>query len=569
MLKKVFSVFVFLILFVSFAFAELPEEYKKGKNQINKSMTEQYKKIAINNLEMWFSNNGISSSAPDGYWGLMFPKNSDQNLVYIDGPILSGMVGDSVRLIGSTYLSALQPGPSIQGVNPVDPRYRIYMVRKNWEELNPIDEFISGPGYTKVDYERDYNEWPIDMGAPYEVVNSNKIPKFIGDEQAWYVMNDFDFLSNQFYGSASCGTEWQALVWAYNESERALGNVIFKKYTIINKGKEPIENAYLSYWSDTDIGDATNDCAGSDTVLSLGYAYNGGVTDAVYGAVCPAIGYAFIQGPTVKSDNLNDVANWNFDKKPGYKNLGMTSFNFFAFRDTVGGGITQVVDIGSYLCGVEYYNLIQGYGKNGETRINPQTQEPCKFMFPGDPVTRSGWVWADGLPPWVPIDMYLNYFPRDVQITMSSGPFRLAVGDTQEVVIGIVVGQGADKLSSITVMKNYTLLAQKAYDENCSGSSVTTVNKPKEIPINYSLSQNYPNPFNPTTTIQYTIPKDEYVKLVVYDVTGKVVKELVNGHKSAGRYNVEFNASSYASGIYYYRIEAGQYKSVQKMMLLK
>jgi hypothetical protein len=102
-----------------------------------------------------------------------------------------------------------------------------------------------------------------------------------------------------------------------------------------------------------------------------------------------------------------------------------------------------------------------------------------------------------------------------------------------------------------------------------SSPNTMDVDEIEDLPTEYSLLQNYPNPFNPTTTIQYTIPKDEYVKLVVYDVTGKVVKELVNGHKSAGRYNVEFNASGYASGIYYYRIDAGTYKSVQKMMLVK
>jgi hypothetical protein len=91
----------------------------------------------------------------------------------------------------------------------------------------------------------------------------------------------------------------------------------------------------------------------------------------------------------------------------------------------------------------------------------------------------------------------------------------------------------------------------------------------KDIPTAYSLSQNYPNPFNPTTNIQFTIPKDEYVKLVVYDITGKIVKELVNGHKSAGTYNIEFNASGYASGTYYYKLEAGDYNSIQKMMLVK
>ena len=87
-------------------------------------------------------------------------------------------------------------------------------------------------------------------------------------------------------------------------------------------------------------------------------------------------------------------------------------------------------------------------------------------------------------------------------------------------------------------------------------------------PIETKMFVNYPNPFNPTT-IYYAIQKDEFVKLTVYDITGRVVKELVNGHKNAGKHSVEFNASNYASGTYYYKLKAGEYKSIQKMMLVK
>jgi hypothetical protein len=85
----------------------------------------------------------------------------------------------------------------------------------------------------------------------------------------------------------------------------------------------------------------------------------------------------------------------------------------------------------------------------------------------------------------------------------------------------------------------------------------------------YSLENNYPNPFNSTTNIQYEIGQDEFVKINVFDITGKFVKELVIGYRTAGRYNVEFNAGNIASGVYYYRIEAGDYKSTQKMMFVK
>jgi hypothetical protein len=85
----------------------------------------------------------------------------------------------------------------------------------------------------------------------------------------------------------------------------------------------------------------------------------------------------------------------------------------------------------------------------------------------------------------------------------------------------------------------------------------------------YSLSQNYPNPFNPTTTIKYKIPTDGIVKLTVFDITGKFIQELVNGYKAAGTYYVGFDASSHASGTYFYKLEAGDYKSIQKMMVVK
>lgn len=90
-----------------------------------------------------------------------------------------------------------------------------------------------------------------------------------------------------------------------------------------------------------------------------------------------------------------------------------------------------------------------------------------------------------------------------------------------------------------------------------------------EIPNYYSLSQNYPNPFNPATNIKYTIPKAGIVSLKIYDVLGKEVAVLVNELKNPGVYNVDFDASNFASGIYFYRIESSDFAAVKKMMLVK
>ena len=90
-----------------------------------------------------------------------------------------------------------------------------------------------------------------------------------------------------------------------------------------------------------------------------------------------------------------------------------------------------------------------------------------------------------------------------------------------------------------------------------------------QTPKMFSLEQNYPNPFNPSTTIAYSIPKESQVSLKIYDVMGREVVEVVNGRQSAGAYNVEFDASSLASGTYFYKLAADDFVSVKKMVLLK
>lgn len=88
-------------------------------------------------------------------------------------------------------------------------------------------------------------------------------------------------------------------------------------------------------------------------------------------------------------------------------------------------------------------------------------------------------------------------------------------------------------------------------------------------PVFYSLSQNYPNPFNPVTRIDYQIPKNTKVTLKVFDELGNEIGVLVNGNQEAGNYTVNFDASKIASGVYFYKIDAGEFVAVKKMMLIK
>ena len=87
--------------------------------------------------------------------------------------------------------------------------------------------------------------------------------------------------------------------------------------------------------------------------------------------------------------------------------------------------------------------------------------------------------------------------------------------------------------------------------------------------LTYELFNNYPNPFNPATLISFSIPNDEFVSLKIYDVLGREVAQIINERRSAGTYQIEFNASSLNSGVYYYTLTAGSYTETKKMMLVK
>ena len=88
-------------------------------------------------------------------------------------------------------------------------------------------------------------------------------------------------------------------------------------------------------------------------------------------------------------------------------------------------------------------------------------------------------------------------------------------------------------------------------------------------PLIYDLAQNYPNPFNPSTKIKYSIPKAENVKIEIYNTLGQKIETLLNKQMSAGHHEVEFNAQALPSSVYLYRIKAGEFQKVKKMVLLK
>lgn len=467
-LNFILSTFLLLALLVTSVFAEGDEKNKN--NTLEKTLGAPVRTfMSINNIFTVIKNDGISDiDVNEANSGLVFPAGSGKTAVFTSGFLWGAYVpGDpQVRVGGTAYRTGLQPGRITNSGLPWDQltpepnvagdHVRIYRVRPDVYPGGPVvnltrDENLEGSSAAAIrsQYELDWTEWPAQYGAPYFDGNNNgqydpdpttgDIPGVPGANQTiWYVANDLNASRTQnLYGALPLGIEMQATFWAYSQSG-ALGNMFFRKYKIINKSNTPFDSMYVSMFSDVDLGNAADDFAGSDIELSLGYCYNANANDPTYNPLPPpAVGFDFFQGPKV-----NGVP------------LPMTAFYYFARGNPAVVDPTQGDIQGSN----QFYNFFQGkIGLTGEPFTNPITGEPTSFAVSGDPQTGSGWL--DGF--LIPAD--------DRRIGSASGPFTMAPGDTQEVVVAEIVAgaiPGVDRISAIGLLKFYDRQAQVAYDNN-------------------------------------------------------------------------------------------------------
>lgn len=555
--------------------------------------------LNLNNITTIFKNTGISDiDIFESNSGFVYPFDTGKTAVFISGLIWGVKIaGDpQVRVGGSTYREGLQCGWIDENGNvipPTDPRSRIYRVRPDVFQGGPfvdltresIDEMKS-TAEVRAQYELDWTEWPGDLGAPFKDVDENNvydpmidIPGISGAVQTiWFVANDQDqVLTLNMYGTLPIGIEYQATIWEYKDSI-GYDNFFFRKYKLINKtdvlgSPTTFEDMYISMWSDPDIGDALNDFVGCDTLLNLGFSYNGVATDPIYDPLPPpAVGFDLIRGPIVEGNpgedknrnGIEDIYDYglkeNNERMNGFINLPMTAFYYFVRNDPV----LADPPLGNLDGANQFYNFMRGkIGSTGEPFIDPLTNQPTKFPLYGDPLTGEGWI--DGL----------LHPPYDRRLGLSTGPIQMAPGDTQVVVIAEIAGgavTGVGHLDAITLVKYYSQIAQEFYDNEFP--IPVEISNEVLIQVNYELQQNYPNPFNPSTKIKYSIPtvgtqRAVSVQLKVYDILGKEVATLVDEYKPAGSYEVEWDASGLPSGIYFYQLKTESFIETKKMMLMK
>lgn len=492
--KKLKYVLVFMIgaLFLAPTLIQAKGDKKDSKTRLQKTTAQRTSTfLDINNISTWFYNNGISDITPTGNSGLVFPKGSGKAAVFTSGLLWGAKVaGDpDPRVGGTAYRTGLVTGNVDASGNPpadntID-RFRIYRVRPdifpghNIFDLSPeaLNEATTEAAL-RVDYELDWTEWPVDMGAPYDDKDNSgsydpnvDVPGVPGaDQTIWFVANDLNAGQTVFlYGANPLGLEVSETIWAYNRSG-ALGNMFFRKYTFKNitdrNGTNvTFEDMYVTMWADIDLGEAGDDFIGTDTVLSLQYSYNANAVDAVYTPLPPpAVGFDFFQGPLVDGVAGQDINNNGVDDAadfgifngvkvgPGKINLPMTAAFYFANGDPTIGDPPQGTLDGSR----QFYNFFQGrFGISGAVFTDLATGQPTTYALNGDPQAGTGWL--DGL----------QLPAGDRRNGLSSGPFTMLPGDIQEVVVAEIVAgaiPGTDRLSAIGILKFFDVAAQAAYD---------------------------------------------------------------------------------------------------------
>lgn len=428
------------------------------------------RRIDVNNINMFVTNTGsfaFNLSAGDA--GLFYPKGTDKSAVFASGLWLGAkVVGEAhpraPRTVVAEYSQEYGPGRITSAINtpPVwesssNPANVVYKVVR-WTG-NPSDSahVTRTPDLASFQDDLVHHSWSEYMagaapkGAPWKLYRLDDTstptagdsvdvpgPDVLGDMMCWAVYNDADPANhtNDAGGSAPLGVEIQQTTFAFNRLG-ALGNTVFMSYKLINKGDQSLDSMYISQWADPDLGGSagfTDDLVGCDTLpdgtgkpRSLGFVYNSTNNDGGYGSAPPALGYDFFRGPNVGTPG-----------SPVY--LGMTSFNKY-----INGTDPASTD--------ETYAYMQGLEHDGAPVIDPFGVE-TRFSVAGDPVSPTpGVSWLDAV-------------PADRRFMLSTGPFEMAPGDTQVITCAIIVGQGKNRLSSISALRFNDEFAQDAFDKN-------------------------------------------------------------------------------------------------------
>ncbi len=514
------------------------------------------KELDINNVRAGLFNTGSIAYGNGAEAQYIVPKNSGNSPFYAINIWIGGLVGSELRTTAATFNRfEFWPGPLGSDGRPVNlndcTAYdRLYKVSRSDIERYEATGQVSA----------DLRDWPYDLGAPvidgdgtegnYNLAGGEHPdligdrPDLIGDQAVWWIMNDVGN-SHDYTKSPPVGVEVRAHAFAFNRAD-ALGNTTFFKYNVTYKGSEPLTDAFFTIWSDPDLGAARDDFVGADTTLGLGYVYNDTPMDDFYGPA-PAAGFDFFRGPVTENGDT----------------LTATSVMYMFNASSQGGGEPRDtrgvynVQRGLWTDGQPITAYGHGYQTDGDI---------TRFAYPGDPVTGQFWssVNSDG-----------NGRRNDsgnIRLIVSTGPFTMQPGDSEEVVFGILFAQGADNLDSITQLREADKFVQSFFDAGFVSSSMEPTSAERTTDDAFALEASLddvgitPNPYRGYSAYEtaYTDRRVRFANMPrratirVYTVNGTLIRTLSkDGPSRSLDWDLTTDSNApVASGMYFIHIAA-------------
>jgi hypothetical protein len=488
----------------------------------------------------------------------LVPRQTGRTPIFAAGFWVGGLVGGELRVAGSTYDQfEFWPGP----IDPTTGRPPNPGDCSGYDRIWRVSRGDLEHYYRTGEARDDLAEWPYQLGAPvfdgdgdptnYDLAAGDQ-PALSGDQTLWWVMNDMGNVHGNTLVPA-IGLEAQVTAFGFADGPTALRQATFYRLRIANRGPETFENAYLSFFADPDLGDASDDWVGSDTLREFGYVYNGDNQDGsgtggTYGAGPPAFGVRVVQGPVTLPNGRDDDGDGEIDE-PGER-VGMS-----AFMSYVGGAPFPTRDPAN---GAQMYQGMQGRWNDGSPvtlggyGYNPGSALITTFMFPGDPVTNR--FWSERCP-GNPANCGNSNTPNDRRFVMTTGPFELAAGADDDILLGLIFGQGADNFDSVTALRVASTVTRSAYEAGLlDPRPVPGFAGPPPPPAAVQIRRPVPNPFGERATIGVSLPSAATLRIALVDVLGREVAVLADGPREAGRHDVAIDGATLRPSVYVARV---------------
>ena len=434
------------------------------------SVSEAY--LDANNVGARILNNGKLFDDPKKL-AYRIPRYSSSNAMYTAWLWIGGKVDGEIRTSASSYeQQEYWAGPmEDMGQPPSDCSHydRIYKI-----SASDVKSYNSTGIATP-----DLKEWPTGLGAPTLDAQGSNIdvldlplserkdrlidleagerPMIKGDQGLWWLMNDS---GNEHLASYSppLGLEIHGHAFAFASTFNPVHNATFYNYRIFNKSESRIEDAYIGFFMDPDLGHWANDRMGVDTSRGLVFVYNGSNDDAgdeySYESPVPAFGFLLLDGALSDQDGQDNDFDGVIDEAE--ERTGLSHLLYYYWGCGVAGCLPKNAEA--------IYMALEGrwadgkqmtYGGNGRD----YSDRPARFLFPGDPVTVEFWSEVNTDSTGTEMEAY------DRKFIFSSGPLTLEPGSETNFSFAMVWARGADNIDSITELRKAADKLQKIHDD--------------------------------------------------------------------------------------------------------